>query len=205
MGRRSSHTPEELRKLIIVAATDLIERDGLGGVSARNIARAIGYSAGTLYNVFDDLGHLIVTIELDLLDKLDTRLRSVSQSDSAHENLLNLARTYLAYSREKPRLWNLLFEHSIAVEPETAQPFHKRMHGLLVIVQDALRGVMPNADDATLEMAARVLWASVHGMTSLAALDKPCNVTAENAAAMIEAFMGTYLQGLSVQAAAAVQ
>jgi len=51
MGRRSIHSAEELRELIIQAATDIVERDGLAGLSAREIAKRIGYSPGTLYNV----------------------------------------------------------------------------------------------------------------------------------------------------------
>ncbi len=77
MGRRSSHTPEELRELIIQAATDLIEHGGLTGLSAREIARKIGYSPGTLYNVFADIDDLILTIEYRLLERLSLRLADV--------------------------------------------------------------------------------------------------------------------------------
>ncbi len=44
MGRRSIHTPEELRELIIDATTAIVEQQGLEGLSAREIAKRIGYS-----------------------------------------------------------------------------------------------------------------------------------------------------------------
>ena len=55
MGRRSSHTAEELRELILDASTALISEGGLASLSAREVARRIGYSPGTLYNVFENL------------------------------------------------------------------------------------------------------------------------------------------------------
>jgi hypothetical protein len=51
MGRRSVHSPEELRQLILDASQTIVERNGITGLSAREIARMIGYSPGTLYNI----------------------------------------------------------------------------------------------------------------------------------------------------------
>ena len=70
MGRRSIHSPEELRELIIHATTEIVEQDGLEGLSAREIAKRIGYSPGTLYNVFENLDDILLTIEARLLDRL---------------------------------------------------------------------------------------------------------------------------------------
>ena len=39
MGRRSTHTPDQLRQLILDAAEAIIETNGLAGLSAREIAR----------------------------------------------------------------------------------------------------------------------------------------------------------------------
>jgi len=52
MGRRSTHTPQQLRELILDAAQDIIQVQGLAGLSAREIARRIEYSPGTIYNMF---------------------------------------------------------------------------------------------------------------------------------------------------------
>ena len=55
MGRRSTHSPQQLRELILDAAQEIIDVHGLAGLSAREIARRIGYSPGTIYNMFDNL------------------------------------------------------------------------------------------------------------------------------------------------------
>src|SRR3990167_3233224 len=99
MGRRSIHTPEELRELIIQAATDIVERDGLAGLSAREIAKRIGYSPGTLYNVFENLDDLLLTIEARLLDTLAERLAKTDPAGAPDERLRRLAGAYFAFTQ----------------------------------------------------------------------------------------------------------
>ena len=111
MGRRSEHTPDALRELIIEACEAIITRDGLAGLSAREIAKNVGYSPGTIYNVFDSLDDLILQVEARVLDGLDNRLAGLRHEGSADESVMTLARTYLAFTLERPRLWNLLMEH----------------------------------------------------------------------------------------------
>jgi len=203
MGRRSSHTPEELRELIIDAATDVIERTGLAGLSAREIARRIGYSAGTLYNVFADIDDLVLTIEQRLLEKLALRLNEVPKTTDATQHLCDLAAAYLAFTQERPRLWNLLFEHHMPHDWKVPPNFQARMDALLGIVEQGLVPITANADPARTQRAARVLWASVHGITSLGTADKLTNVTAENAALLVDDAVRTYVRGLQAEMASA--
>ena len=198
MGRRSSHTPEELRELILQSATDLIEKTGLSGLSAREIARQIGYSPGTLYNVFADLDDLILTIESRLLDRLANRLAEVPPNDDPVQHLCDLAAVYLSFTQEKPRLWNLLFEHHMPHDWKVPAAFQARMEALLTCVEQAIEPLIPNDDTGRAQRAARVLWASVHGITSLATADKLSNVTPENAALLVDDLMRTFLAGLNV-------
>jgi len=203
MGRRSSHTPEELRELIIDAATDVIERTGLAGLSAREIARKIGYSAGTLYNVFADIDDLVLTIEQRLLEKLALRLNEVPKTADATQHLCDMAAAYLAFTQERPRLWNLLFEHHMPHDWKVPPNFQARMDALLGIVEQGLVPITANADPVRTQRAARVLWASVHGITSLGTADKLTNVTAENAALLVDDAVRTYVRGLQAEMAAA--
>ena len=50
MGRRSDHSRTELEELIVAAGHRLMEETGFAGFSAREVARRIGYSIGTIYN-----------------------------------------------------------------------------------------------------------------------------------------------------------
>lgn len=199
MGRRSIHTAEELRELILQAATELIEQDGFAGLSAREIARRIGYSPGTLYNVFENLDDLVLTIEARLLDRLAIRLGESTAVGDPAQRVLQLARSYLAFTHENPKLWNLLFEHHMPAGKAVPAWYQTKLDGLMTRIEETLEPVMGNSDPAAVKRAARVLWAGVHGITSLSTADKLSNVTSESAGPLVEDLVVTYLAGLRGQ------
>jgi AcrR family transcriptional regulator len=197
MGRRSSHTPQQLRELILDAAQDIIDRKGLAGLSAREIARTIGYSPGTIYNMFTNLDDVVLSVEARVLDALDKRLREVPD-DSANPDrrIVEIAHTYLSFTRENPRLWNLLFEHHMPAGTALPDWYQKKLEGLMGHVERALAHHFPPGSEADRQRATRVLWAGVHGITSLSTADKLSVVTTETAGRLIDDLVGTYLRGL---------
>ena len=196
MGRRSEHTPDALRELIIEACEAIITRDGLAGLSAREIAKNVGYSPGTIYNVFDSLDDLILQVEARVLDGLDNRLAGLRHEGSADESVMTLARTYLAFTLERPRLWNLLFEHHLPSATQVPAWYQQKLDQLLERVEVVIRPLVHDDDASSAKRAARVIWAGVHGITSLATTDKLSSVTSDDAQALVEDLVRNYLAGL---------
>ena len=60
MARRKDHSHDQLHKMALDATREIAEKEGLSGITARRIAKQIGYSPGTLYNVFENLEDLII-------------------------------------------------------------------------------------------------------------------------------------------------
>jgi AcrR family transcriptional regulator len=202
MGRRSSHTPQQIRALILDAAQEIIEAQGLAGLSAREIARRIGYSPGTIYNLFANLDDVVLNVEARVLDALEQRLADVQQGSEESEDrdrLIRLARAYLSFTQERPRLWNLLFEHHMPAGAELPAWYQQKLEGLTAQIERALAPHFPPGREAERQRAARVLWAGVHGITSLSTADKLSVVTTETAARLIDDLIGTYLAGLMGQ------
>lgn len=197
MGRRSVHSAEELRDLILDASTELIEANGLAGLSAREIARRIGYSPGTLYNIFENLDDLILTIEGRLLDRLAAALADCPSGNTPAETLKQLAQAYLRFTHENPKLWNLLFEHHLPPGRDVPSWYQQKLENLLLRVEDALTPLLVGSDATAVRRSARVLWAGVHGITSLSTADKLSIITAEAAPQLVDDLVATYLEGLS--------
>ena len=200
MGRRSVHTPDELREHILQAATELIATGGLAGLSAREVARRIGYSAGTIYNVFDNLDDLILTIEARMLDALDEKLDALPAIGTPRENVLQLAQAYLAFTHDNPKLWNLLFEHHLPAGTDVPPAYRAKLEGLLARIETAMTPLFADTAESERKRAARVLWAGVHGITSLSTADKLSNVSTESAWPLIKDMVETYLNGLKISA-----
>lgn len=197
MGRRSIHTAEELRELILTSTTELIESEGLAGLSAREIARRIGYSPGTLYNVFDNLDDLVLTIEGRLLDRLAQSLQAVPETDQPKSRLKNIAMAYLSFTHENPKLWNLLFEHHMQAGAEIPLWYQEKLESLLAEVERELGRLIPESNGGQVKRAARVLWAGVHGITSLSTTDKLAIITTDAAGPLVEDLIDHYLSGLA--------
>ena len=70
MARRADHTREELHRMALDAAREIVDAEGLRGIKARKIMDKIGYTVGTLYQLFDDLDDLIVHMNTETLDAL---------------------------------------------------------------------------------------------------------------------------------------
>jgi AcrR family transcriptional regulator len=196
MGRRSIHTPEELRELIIDATTTIVEQHGLEGLSAREIAKRIGYSPGTLYNVFENLDDLLLIIEARLLDELAVRLANTENSGSPAERLRRIVGDYYAFTQERPKLWNLLNEHRMPSGQVVPEWYHGRLDKLLGVLDDALAPLLVDSDPGTRRRHARTLWASVHGMTSLSTADKLSHVTAHAGRTLVDDLVLNYVAGL---------
>ena len=197
MGRRSTHTPLQLRQLILDAAQEIIVAGGLASLSAREIARRIGYSPGTIYNMYENLDDVVLNVEARVLDALDARLAAVLVETGSPVQVPQLALAYLAFTQENPRLWNLLFEHHLPAGTELPPWYQEKLEGLMGRIETALAPLFPAGQEAERQRTARVLWAGVHGITSLSTADKLSIVTSETAGRLVEDLVGTYLQGLA--------
>lgn len=200
MGRRSTHTPEQLRQLILDSAQAIIETNGLAGLSAREIARRISYSPGTIYNMFQNLDDVVLHIEARVLDALDERLLAALAEGPPEEKVSRLAEAYLSFTQERPKLWNLLFEHYMPADSQAPAWYQQKLELLMSRVETAMAPLFPAHADLERQRAARVLWAGVHGITSLATANKLSNVTNEAASLLVRDLIRNYLAGVAAQA-----
>ena len=200
MGRRSAHTADELRALILEAAEKIIEREGLAGLSARTIARNIDYSPGTLYNIFANLDDLVLQVEARVLDQLDAKLSEVPRDGTPSERIQRIARAYQCFTSAKPKLWNLLFEHHLPSGVAVPEWYQQKLDRLMSHVETAIGPALGHGDHVRLKRSARVLWAGVHGITSLATAEKLVTVSSDAAQMLIDDLVVTYVRGLELGA-----
>ena len=64
----------KLRDALIHAAERTIEKEGLGGMRARELAQKVGCAVGAIYNVFTDLDDLIFAVNARTLEHLEKTL-----------------------------------------------------------------------------------------------------------------------------------
>ncbi len=194
MGRRSDHSREELYEMALEAARKIAEEEGLRGLAARRIAREIGYTVGTLYNLFEDLDDLIIHMNGRTLDDLYEALANVQLDGEPETAMRALAEGYIEFVDDHPKVWNVLFEHRL---PEPRQPpdwHHEKILRLLGLVEQALGPLFPPGRETERHHAARVLWSSLHGICSLESAGKL--VASETVTALTDTLVTCFLAGL---------
>lgn len=196
MARRSEHSREELRDLILEAAEQLIVDKGLGGLSARAIARRIGYTPGTIYLIFANLDDVILHVNARTLDWLLVPMQAAVAEDApATTQLLRAARAYADFARAHPNLWRACFEHRL---PETvAGPDYidARIEQLVALIMAPLARASHAEGDA-LNTAAQALWSGVHGICILTLTDKLHMVGGRATEHLTDDLVTHYLNGL---------
>jgi len=162
MGRRSDHTREELEQLIVGAGHTLLAEVGYQRFSAREVAKRIGYSVGTIYNVFPSLDDLMLAINgRTFLIWAETIAKSLEADDA--DRIALMVASYFDFATTNRNLWMAIYDHRLPV----GVPFPERYARQRGVLTDILRGeiaaVLPPATRARAPELARSLLAVVHG------------------------------------------
>ena len=206
MARRSDHTRDEVRTLALKAAREVAAAEGWRGLTARKVATRIGYSVGTLYNVFRDLDDMIIAVNGETLDALFLDLqtaRTAKTTEAPEEALRALAEAYVAFIDRHPNLWDILFEHRLPPGRKLPSWYDEKLARLLGLLEQAIAPLFGDADRAERGRAARVLWCAMHGICSLARSGKLGIVSGDSVEAMASQLILTYTAGLRTPVAAA--
>lgn len=150
------------------AAEAIVARDGYKGLSARKVAAAIDYTVGTLYLVFENLDDLVLQVNGRTLDALFAWLVARRRAaGTPHEQLLALAKAYIAYAEAETPRWNMLFD--FVAEKGNALPewYLAKLSKVFGLAEASLQPLGDHRSEQEIQQAARVLWAGVHGICTL--------------------------------------
>ncbi|MCZ6764754.1 MAG: TetR/AcrR family transcriptional regulator [Alphaproteobacteria bacterium] len=205
MARRSDHSREELFERTADAVTALVEAHGYPNLTMRKVAETIGYSVGTLYNLFDNLDDMILTANGRTLDALDTALANAGITGAPEADLAALLDRYLAFTAERPGRWSMLYEHTMKDGDPIPDWYQAKVARVMGRLEAALTPLFAGANQDDIANAiekkrgAQVLWAGLHGIWSLAQTGKLGIVSTEPAAVLARNLVETYVAGLKTR------
>lgn len=198
MARRSDHTHEGIRDMTLEAAEQIILEQGHAGLTARKAASEIGYTAGTLYLVFEHLDDLILHLNARTLDRLHQAMTDVqSQNLTDEDHLIQLALIYIHFAYADPNRWALIFEHRLPEDQSLPEWYSKKIVRIFAVVEATLKPLAPHRSESELEQAARALWAGVHGICILGITQKLGNVGEVSVLDLATSLMENYLSGFT--------
>lgn len=165
MGRRSDHSRNELEEMILATGSALIAEVGLAGFSAREIARRIGYSIGTIHNLFGSSDRLIAAINTRTFGLWAASLGTALDAAPAGDRIAALVDAYFAFARTNPHLWAAIYDHRLAALTDAD---HAARGILTEIVVAEVARALGRPADPQVNTLARSLIATVHGHCAFA-------------------------------------
>lgn len=161
----------DLRRQILDTARHLLVTEGYNSLSMRKIARAIGYSATSIYLHFESKDALVHTLIEEGMAQKYEKLRAIVEAypEDLIGRLEALCRGYIAFGIENPEYYEIMYMlHPVQMARFPAEKYRRARRNLEVIVQTLQKGAEQNllyVEDPL--VAASAIWAALHGAVSL--------------------------------------
>jgi AcrR family transcriptional regulator len=160
----------DLKSRLTAAARDLLEREGLAGLSLRAAARASGVSHMAPYRHFEDKEALLASVAEQGFHDLVRALDGAAAPTAGEPPGMPVGVAYVHFALANPSLYRLMFGAQL-------MPCD-RFPGLIaageaafarcVVVARMMGHDCPATESHAPAPAAAALWAQVHGLSSLA-------------------------------------
>ena len=193
MARRSEHTQEQIREMVLNAAETIVIEEGFHALTVRKVAMEIGYTVGSIYMVFANMDDLIMHIKAKTLDELADQLRQ-AKGHSVEQHIQALADCYLAFAHQHFNRWRMIFDaqHDAPV-PDWYQ---QKIQEVFLIVEALFQRLNPEQTEQQTRLAATALWSGVHGVCVLSLNGSLGRVGSENAQVTVSMLVHSFIQGL---------
>lgn len=196
-GRRSEHSAEEIRELILAASEKIVEEQGYSGLSARKIANEIGYNVAMLYHYYDNLDEIILRVNARTLGKLYTSLQNASaKCRTPRSCLIALSHAYVDFAFEQRHLWGLIYEHIHPEDEQVPEWFQHNVDRMFALIEEHIKPLAPDMTTKKIEQASQALWCGVHGICVLA-MTRKLELDIKEIHALTESLVNNYLKGFT--------
>jgi AcrR family transcriptional regulator len=172
-----------LRAEILERAWEVVDRDGLDGLSLRGLSRDIGVSHGASARHFRDRQALLDALARAGFERLN---RELTGFGGTFETQLRAAgHAYVKFAVEHPRILDLMYDakHHPDASAELLQLSHVSLRELVTMIAAAQTAGEARAGDP--KELAMIVFANVHGVATLATDDLLDGAPWESAAAAV--------------------
>jgi len=181
MARRSEHSQEEIKEMVLQATETIIIEEGFSAVNVRKIALEIGYTVGSIYMVFENMADLIMHVNGRTLDDLAIHLdQVVEQNDDPQQCITELVKAYGLFASRNYHRWSMVFEQCLNENAEIPDWYQQKVKQMFICIDDLLQQLSPHKSAEQAQMAARALWGGVHGVCLLSLTGKQGLVEVSN-------------------------
>lgn len=164
MARRSEHSQEQIRKMVLEAAEDIVQEQGFSALKVRKIAADIGYTVGSIYMVFTNMNDLKMHIKARTWLKMRQYLEARVEKSIKAQTVSDFAMNYLDFTIDNEKLWRMLFEHQLPAGEAVPGWYLQQSDGVIELFYQVLKPLDTLHSDAQIRQAAQTLIKSMQGV-----------------------------------------
>lgn len=173
------------KEQITSAALRIVRENGIGGLTARTLAKRLGSSSCPIFTVFENMEE----VQQSVIEAAKACYKGyVEKGLAADAAFKGVGAQYILFAIQEPKLFQLLFMSEQAAVPG--------IEGVLPLIEESYEKILASItegyglDRKTAEGMYRHLWIYSHGIASLCAT-KMCRFTSTEISEMItEVFLG---------------
>lgn len=162
MGRRSDHSRAELEELILNAGEAHLAEVGFAAFSAREVAKRVGYSIGTIYNLFGSYDRLMLALNARTLRAWAAFLEERLEGGDG-DRIATLIHGYFDFAAENRNRWMALYDHRMADKVPLPEDFTAAFGALVTLLQQQVAAVRGGGPDDEILALTGSLVAIAHG------------------------------------------
>ena len=195
MARRSEHSLEEIKEMVLRASETIVIEEGFTELKVRRVAMDIGYTVGSIYMVFDNMADLFMHVKGRTLDDIANQLSQDIDNNSAKKTIKQLAKNYLAYAAKNFNRWNMIFEHRLAENEQVPDWYQTKIDSVFSLIESQFNRLTSSHSEEQNKLAARSLWSGVHGVCSLSLSGKIDLLGTNNTEDAVELLVDNFIKG----------
>jgi AcrR family transcriptional regulator len=194
-GARRSRTPStEVERELLIAAEEVLVRDGPGGLTVRAVAAEAGIAPMGVYNRLGGKDGLVEALLVRGFDRLRATIEAGREPDMS-VRLRNCGLRYRQFALANPHFYAIMFEEAIPHDHDSEEVGEHARASFAALVRmvelAAAAGVIAAPDPME---AAQQIWSAVHGAV---ALELKGLVLTQDPEATYGAYIDTIIRGLA--------
>ncbi|WP_367123492.1 TetR/AcrR family transcriptional regulator [Streptomyces phytohabitans] len=159
---------EQVQLALLDAAQDVLDREGLPGVTVRAVAREAGVAPMGVYNRFGSKEGMLLALAVQALDDL-WREVAVDRELPPEERFRQGCHAYRRFALERPQRYALVFGGGgpVAQTGSEASVYGHAVFEVLIELVEGLLGPVARERFAHSGEAAQIVWIALHGAVHL--------------------------------------
>jgi len=171
--KKTAYHHGNLKETLVNAAFDALNETAWENLSLRQLAKQAGVTPTAAYNHFTDKIGLLIEVKTEAFNRFHTYLNNAIEAaapEDEEQHIIAMARAYLAFSKDSPTLYSLLFSWAPS-EDRFTETLATSAASCELLIQNAIANYLKaqgqSFDQYSQSVASFYSWALAHGVSTL--------------------------------------